>query len=872
MTLLRSLCALSLTLSAGSSFAQSDVLDANQISQESAKIEIKEDIKKEKSDEETSNKNIEKLEVTGSYVRRIDIEGPSPVVTFEKQDFENAGVDTVSDYLKESPLFGGSTDSGNRDGYFEFRGQHAGSTLILINGMRVPKLGGPSRGFYAGVEAIPTNIIDRVEILKDGSSALYGSDAMAGVMNFITKKDYDGAEYSVRVNIPEINKGLQQNHTLAFGKSYNRGSWFVSTQYVEQRGYNEANVGNYYNDPTVSASSNGSSTFFKTKDQLNGDRQDIELPCPPDATDGCEVDDRHLSYVREPRENIGTLLTGRYDINSDISLSFVGMYNRRKRMDLGVPNFINIDRKSGHELLDVNQFGSNELKLKSNGNNFAELNFSPISEVGGRQVEILQNSFSTQTKLEGYFLDSWSWNLSGSYAYSIEERNHQRGLVDLDGVRNLLYTTNYDVTNVAQNTGAFNSLNVQGIEAYEASLSTARFVSTGELFEMQDLYGAGGPVSIAFGTEAQWETTADAHDQSLIDANINQIIDENQKGSRTVTSFFTELVAYPLDALEVQLAGRLDNYSDFGDTLNPKVSIGWRPSNKVLFRTSWGTNFNAPSVRNMMQRNTDGSERFRINNDGDRRFIPTTRYRAADLRPEKGENYNFGVVVQPNKKWTFSVDQWNFHGKETIARLSPNAYTSLLESIGEAELEKIGATFTKDVEGNLTSARVPHVMNTGEKLISGLDFSIAFRSPIRLLGRVLRASAKMDHTHMFVRKVKSSPTAPFYHRRDLEWKNTMSFSLNSQNHGYRLAARTLAGDTDNRTQGDIMRTSTEYDFNYSYSIPWWTASFSLGVKNMFDTRPPVNRAGSYVDFSNGYNTYAFNALGRRYYVGYSQSF
>ena len=160
--------------------------------------------------------NMEKIEVTGSYIKRIDTEGPSPVVTVDQEDFNQAGVDTVSDYLRESPLFGGSTDSGNRDGYFRFRGQSAGSTLVLLNGMRIPKLGGQGRGFYAGVEAIPTNVIERVEILKDGSSALYGSDALAGVMNFITRKDYDGAEYSTRINAPEIWCGPSAKPQLGF--------------------------------------------------------------------------------------------------------------------------------------------------------------------------------------------------------------------------------------------------------------------------------------------------------------------------------------------------------------------------------------------------------------------------------------------------------------------------------------------------------------------------------------------------------------------------------------------------------------------------------------------------------------------------------
>jgi iron complex outermembrane recepter protein len=862
MVLFRSLAVL-LIFTAQTSFAQdSDVVDPNK-----AEISIEQEQKKQNSN---STKGVEKLEVTGSYIRRVDVEGPTPVVTWDKQDFEVAGVDTVSDYLRESPLFGGSTDSGDRNGYFSFRGQHAGSTLVLINGMRLPKLGGPERGFYTGVESIPTNIIERVEILKDGSSALYGSDAMAGVMNFITKKDYDGAEYSTRVNVPEINKGIQQNHSLSFGKNYSRGNWFLSTQFVEQRGYTDLDAKNYYREPTVPLSSQGKINFLDSDGNFVS-KLDTRLPCPPNTPDDkCSVDTRGASYIREPKQNIGTLLSSRFDLTSSTNISFVGIYNRQQRKDMGLPTKIDINQLNGKALLNVSQFGSNSLKQQAGTSELAEFSYQPTTEIGTQLTEVVENAYSAQARMESYFLDTWNWNLTGSYSYSVEERNHKRGIIDENGLRGL-FANGYDPANVSQNAGAFDSINVVGIEAYQASQTSARFVTSGELFEFHDLYGAGGPVSIAMGTEGQWEMTGDSHDQNLVQTQTNYLLFPNQQGSRTVNSAFTELVAYPLENLELQIAGRFDNYSDFGSVTNPKVSLGFRPSKNVLLRSSWGTNFNAPSVRNMIQRDQYGAEKFTVNQAGDQRYIPTYRYRDPNLKPEQGENYNFGMVIQPNKRWTFSIDQWNFHGTGIIGKLYGSDYSSLLQSVSSEELAKMGATFEKDANGDIISARVPAVFNRGERYIRGLDISVGFSSQIKLFGKVLNSSANMDHTHMLVYKTRNTVGSDYRFLQDLQWKNTMSYSISTKVNSFRVAARSLPGITEN-TVGKQIRTHTEYDFNYSYKLPFWTASLTLGAKNILNSLPPTFQGGNYVDYNGTSNSYAFQSLGRRYYVGYSQSF
>jgi iron complex outermembrane recepter protein len=818
-----------------------------------------------------SNNQLEKLQVTGSYVRRIDMEGPTPLVVWDQEDFDVAGVNTVSDYMRESPLFQASEDSGNRDGYFRFRGQHAGSTLILINGMRVPTLGGPSRGFYAGVENIPTNIIERVEILKDGSSALYGSDAMAGVMNFITKKDYDGADFSTRLTTPESGFGLEQNHTIGFGKSYSKGSWFVSSQFVEQRGYTEADIGNFFNVPTVGPSSNGNVTFFggdSREEQLNVGR------CPPNS-DNCRIDTTGLDFVRDPRQNIGNMITGRYEVTPDINVSFLGMYNRRQRSTTGLPFRVNHDRRNGFAPLNASQLGG--LGANSADHPNAEVSITAFDEIGARQINVLQNSYSAQTQIEGFIGDSWRWDVSGSYAYSVEDRDHRNGLIDQNQIPGLIAQGGWDPVNLQSpgNVGAFQDIGVRGSEVYTANQTMARFVTSGELFDLSRIYSRGGAVALAMGLEGQWQDMGTDHDPILMGGNLNQIF-EPQTGSRAVGSVFTELVMNPTESLELQLAGRMDRYSDWGETFNPKVSLGYRPSNKVLIRSSWGTNFNAPALQDMNAIDRQGFERFRLAPPGTdpdsvtSQFIPVTRYRDENLRPEIGVNYNLGTIIQPNKRWTFSIDQWNFEGQDSIAFLSSNLYSDLSQVIGIEGLEASGVSFQTDGDGNVISARAPQVTNTGTKTIRGVDLGVRFDSPVRLLGKVLKMGLSMDHSHIMVNNDRRTIVAPIVNGEDLEWQNTLRFSLRTNQHSYQVAARTLAGNTT-RTFRGVTRTHTEYDFNYNFNLPW-SGRFSFGVKNLLNSPTPVDFRGDFIDYTASFNAYAFLPIGRRYYVGYGHTF
>ena len=549
------------------------------------------------------------------------------------------------------------------------------------------------------------------------------------------------------------------------------------------------------------------------------------------------------------------------------------MYNQRIRNDVGLPNAIGFNKVNRNQLKTA-QIGSQKLTSNSTSpNDLFSLNFYPNDEVGLRVVDVVQDSYTAQSKIEGYFADTWTWNVSGGYAYSIENRNHRNGLVNMDSVTQKL-GQGFDPSNLGQNSGALGDSRVQGVESYEASMTSARLLTTGELFDFRNLWSTGGPMSLAVGAEGQWETTNDNHDQILIDSNLNETFAENQFGSRSVSSAFVELVSYPLDSLEVQMAGRYDSYSDVGDTFNPKLALGWRPSNKVLIRGSWGTTFTAPSVRNLIQRDEPGFEDYafctpeQIAADScEDKNLEVTRYRDPNLTNETGVNYNIGTVIQPTKNWTFTIDQWNFEGKNTIAALG-SAYESIYETAGEEGLNAAGVTLIKNTDGEITGANIPFVVNQGELVTRGIDLDISFNSKIKLFGKVLNSNLGTRHSHTVVRKSQSSPVSAPYSYGDLEWKNTTSASLSTRIHSVRLAARSAGGNTGSRYSTD---SHSEYDFTYGYTTSW-SGRFSLGVKNLVNRRPPTNRNSDFIDFTRDRDTYAFQPLGRRYWAGYKQSF
>src|SRR4051812_25978746 len=194
--------------------------------------------------------SLERVEITGSAVRRVDAETALPVTVLKVEELRQQGFTTVEDIMQTLPGnqtsqgTAGSVGASTGGGVFaNLRGLGANKTLVLLNGRRIANqavggAGGGGDSSAPDLNTIPLGAIDRIEILRDGASSLYGTDAIGGVINFITKKDFQGGEVSAQYNSPQHPGGKSYEANLGFGRGdLDKDKWnffgFVDVQHQD---------------------------------------------------------------------------------------------------------------------------------------------------------------------------------------------------------------------------------------------------------------------------------------------------------------------------------------------------------------------------------------------------------------------------------------------------------------------------------------------------------------------------------------------------------------------------------------------------------------------------------------------------------------
>jgi outer membrane receptor protein involved in Fe transport len=189
--------------------------------------------------QDTQAGELEQVVVTGSRIRRVDEATASPVFTLDREAIAEQGVSTIGDLLQQIPAVSGAATNpqvnnggGTGASTIELRGLGTQRTLVLLNGRRLGNLGYANQG--ADVNVIPANLIERVDVLKEGAGAIYGSDAVGGVVNFITRTDFDGMELNYDYGISSRGDGDLNTVSLAWGADNERGSVVLSGTYQKQ--------------------------------------------------------------------------------------------------------------------------------------------------------------------------------------------------------------------------------------------------------------------------------------------------------------------------------------------------------------------------------------------------------------------------------------------------------------------------------------------------------------------------------------------------------------------------------------------------------------------------------------------------------------
>jgi outer membrane receptor protein involved in Fe transport len=446
----------------------------------------------------------EKVIVTGTSLRGLAPES-SPVETYSRSEILGSGVTSTEQFIRILPqnFGGGSTEftsrglpnDANSQRNFAFgsganlRGLGAGATLTLVNGARLAPAS--TIGDFVDVSMIPVNAIDRIEVLGDGASSVYGGDAVAGVVNIILRNDFEGAETSVRYGSVTQGASEEVQASQSLGRTWQGGSLLGTYEY-----FNRGNL-------------------------RLADRPDIR---PPTLLNGGAAGITEFLDLLPAQERQSLVLSGRHQISDRLSLSSTGFYSDR----------------------NVSTFG---------------IGIANTATIGPYRAES-QNA--ALTFLADYDLSTRT-SLSFEAGYS-ESRSESFSQV-------LIPTAAAPVR-----------------DATDSSLWSAGVLANTELFELP-----GGRIRAALGAQLRRE--------ELVNRPSGRPVLRN--GERDVSAAFAE-VRFPLvDAelsipgvrrLELNLSGRVDDYSDFGSTTNPKIGLLWEPVESLRLRTSYGTSFAPPKL------------------------------------------------------------------------------------------------------------------------------------------------------------------------------------------------------------------------------------------------------------------------------------
>ena len=182
---------------------------------------------------------IEEVVVTGTRIPREDLTGPSPVSVYDRTNIDQSGATSIGQMLREIPSVAGGAQSttvnngGTGAQNISLRGLGSPRTLVLINGRRAPGSSGGNGG-RVDLNTIPVAMVERVEVLKDGASAIYGSDAVAGVVNIILREDFDGIQITGQTGQSSASDGEKHEFSITVGQSFDDGNFVMSLTRVEE--------------------------------------------------------------------------------------------------------------------------------------------------------------------------------------------------------------------------------------------------------------------------------------------------------------------------------------------------------------------------------------------------------------------------------------------------------------------------------------------------------------------------------------------------------------------------------------------------------------------------------------------------------------
>jgi iron complex outermembrane recepter protein len=640
---------------------------------------------------ESNPTTLDRIEVTGSRIRQVDTETAQPVLSITRAEIEKQGFRSVADILQNISAAGSPAisraqplSSGEMVGgyYIDLRNLGTERTLVLVNGKRL----GASVSGYQDVSQIPTVMVERIEVLKDGASSIYGSDAMAGVINIITRSDFEGAEASVYYGQYSQGDGQKDAADFIMGFTGDRGSLTVGVEYSKEDGvwakdrwFSESSRGS--RRPTVGWTTvsqwgtlqTGGRNYVLDRGADPYDFANFHLQDGTPITGDVSNSNQQM-HLLTPTERRSVFANGKFDISDKVRFNTDILYTRREAQAqvAGYPL-----QSSAYDLMMSADSFYNPLGNQYNPGAGVDVGFVHR----GWEVPRLSTNQLTTYRFTGAFEGSFEigdkyfdWDVG--YLYNnAENMQRQTGNFSIPAVRAATGESFYNAntgrvecgsaaglaagTNPAYGPGPggcvpwnpFIAAGRSGDGGITGNDALRQFLfptthNTGEVESTNyfaNLTGAlatlpAGDLGFAVGYEYRKEEGSFEPDALSQSGNSTDLASGPTGGSYDVNEVYAELNV-PILAdlpgakeLSVSLASRYSDYSTFGDTVNNKFGFKWKPLDSLMVRGTWAEGFRAPTIADLYGGSSQSFEYFTDPCDtvfGDAATNPATLARCA---------------------------------------------------------------------------------------------------------------------------------------------------------------------------------------------------------------------------------------------------
>ena len=855
---------------------------------------------------------MQRVEITGSSIKRLAKEGALPVQVISYDTIEKSGITSTEQLIRSLSANGTGADnmtSGNNvfgadadrvsggASYASLRGLGPNSTLVLLNGRRIATFGASAKA--VDLNAIPLGAIQRVEILKDGASAIYGTDAIGGVINFILRTDYHGAEASLNDNFTQHGGGANRRLSLLGGigslqkegfnvmgsvtydnneKLSSRDRSFANG-FQPERGLSPDTTGTPFANQLSGAGTAlgtgfkrpGDNTTYLQANPLSFQGKCDSIPgmsqyqtalwkdvtAATRSTYSCAYDYGADYIISVPVERLNAVGRGTLQISPDHKLFVEALYGHNKALAEFTPVQIQTSLAAGNAYpvggayyQDLSAYIPTFDKTK------------PIiykwraNAWGNRKQENVTDNLRLLVGAEGVLFGKWDYRAGFSHG----ESSTKTALLDGYGYTSQIYAAlasgkinpwlTAGQTQTPEAMQLVESTKFRG--AFQHGKTTLTQLDgnlSGEVWQLP-----AGAVSMAVGFDLRREGYNFAQD---VDATTILLSPGNaalNEASRDIKAVYAELIVPITKELETQLAVRRDHYSVFGSTTNPKISFRYQPSSTLVFRGSANKGFLAPSFTQLYsgrlsQELPNGTidPIFCPTHPGDPAFCAIARlpyFSGGDpsLKPETSKQGSLGMVIEPVRGYSASLDYWAVNSQNRILNRTPQVVL--------ANAALLSQNIVRNPDNTIAYVNAGWINAAGIKT-RGADLSLRGEGKVNAYKWIFNLDGTYTQSFKFA-EIEGQPYKEYvgnFYTRDLylRWKHNASITLARGDWSGMLIQNYSSGYKDQLPDGGKappppgfnpdVKAYTKYDLSASYT-GFKNVTITLGIQNLLDTNPP----------------------------------